>query len=308
MNFPEFLTDLNKKNIRVSFQEGKIKYSGPEQWIDDEFISNLKKFRGKLIQHFWPAQCSNLLALNPGEKKIPFFLVHGEKATYPLIGKLGNEYPLYGFLHYGSEGEKIAFSSIESLARDYINQMKSVLPNGPYLLGGFSFGGILAYEIAVQLKQEGNEVPLLVMVDCASPLAREPYRWHLNLPRHFYNLIFHPGRKEIIRRAKSFYCRCFLILRRSVPDKLRSFYIINTYSNLLKNYKPGKFKGRIMLLRATERKSAFTNLGWDTLVDEIELIYINGKHNTLYTNEELHRIVSSRIQEINNNRLSYNHL
>ena len=105
------------------------------------------------------------MPINPLGTKIPFIMVYFEVMNYPLSDYLGKDQPFYGFLHYGSTGERIKYKNVESFAADYIIQLQKVIPKGPYFLGGFSFGGVLAFEMAVQLQKAGYEVPFLAMLD-----------------------------------------------------------------------------------------------------------------------------------------------
>ena len=57
------------------------------------------------------------------------------------------------------------------MAADYLKQIRGVQPQGPYLIGGFSFGGLVAYEMAQQLRQSGQDVGLLVLIDPSPPYS-----------------------------------------------------------------------------------------------------------------------------------------
>ncbi|MBR9650563.1 type I polyketide synthase [Thalassovita aquimarina] len=111
-----------------------------------------------------------------GGPKTPFFLVAGMFGNVlnlrHLAHLLGTDRPFYGLQARGLYGDADPHSSIEDAARDYIAEMRQLQPHGPYLLGGFSGGGITAYEIAQQLKAAGEEVAILVMLDTPLPVRR----------------------------------------------------------------------------------------------------------------------------------------
>jgi len=298
--FSEFLNELKQKEIEIYFSEGKINYSGPEQYIDNLFIERLKKYRGKLIKHLWPSECTNMMPINTEGNKIPFILLHGEKMNYPLSEHLGVDFPFYGFFHYGSQGEKIFHKKIESFAKDYINQLQKIVPEGPYFLAGFSFGGLVAFEMAIQLQRLGFEVPVLILIDCKVPSLIEPVKAKKGLPEmslRFYNFskniyywFYHKGR--------SMYYEFFLLFQTNLQKKKRNYYIMSTYMDIAKRYKPKTaYKGEILLFRSKQNKSVHKYLGWDSLSDNIKMLLIEGNHQTIYETVESYNMLSKNIGE-----------
>jgi len=299
--FSEFLTELKQKEIDISFSGGKIKYSGPDQYINSQFIESLKKYKGKLIKHLWPPECANMMPINTEGSKIPFILLHGEKMNYPLSEHLGIEQPFYGFFHYGSEGEKIFHRRVESFAKDYITQLQKIIPNGPYYLGGFSFGGIVAFEMAIQLQRQGFEVPVLILIDCNNPMFKELinttnnvfakilYKFY-NYSKDLYYWFFHKGRR--------IYYEFFLLFITNLHKKSRNYYIMATYMDIEKRYKPKtRYNGEILLFRSQQNKSAHKYLGWDSLCDSIKMVTVEGNHKTIYESEKSYNEFSKNIGE-----------
>ncbi len=109
----------------------------------------------------------HLVALHQGESgsKTPFFLVAGMFGNVlnlrHLALMLGRERPVYGLQARGLIGDDEPHRTMEDAAAEYIAELRQVQPKGPYLLGGFSGGGITAYEMARQLEAAGEEVALL---------------------------------------------------------------------------------------------------------------------------------------------------
>ncbi|MFI6049296.1 amino acid adenylation domain-containing protein [Streptomyces violascens] len=119
---------------------------------------------------------SPLLRMKPTGSRPPVFCLHsgvGFALSYmPLMRHLGAEHPVYGIqAPYVVEGGPLP-TSIEETAAEYIRLIKTVRPEGPYHLLGWSLGGLLAYEIAVQLRAAGDEVGLLANLD-SYPRAEE---------------------------------------------------------------------------------------------------------------------------------------
>ncbi|MFJ6694630.1 amino acid adenylation domain-containing protein [Streptomyces sp. NPDC091272] len=110
-----------------------------------------------------------MLCIKPTGSRPPVFCLHsgvGFALSYmPLTRHLGAEYPLYGIQAPSVVAGAPLPTSIEETAAEYIQLMKEVRPQGPYHLFGWSFGGLLAYEIAVQLRAAGDEVGLVANLD-----------------------------------------------------------------------------------------------------------------------------------------------
>jgi len=121
---------------------------------------------------------THLVPMHTGEggPKTPFFLVAGMFGNVlnlrHLAHLLGQDRPFYGLQARGLYGEDAPHDDLTQAARDYIAEMRQVQPHGPYMVGGFSGGGITAYEIAQQLTDAGEDVSVLVMLDTPLPLRR----------------------------------------------------------------------------------------------------------------------------------------
>ena len=108
-----------------------------------------------------------------GERAYPLFCIHpvgGNVFSYMPMGRhFGPQQPLYGLQSVGIDGDQEPLTSVEAMARHYVNLVRSVQPKGPYHLFGWSFGGVVSYEMARLLKAEGENIPLLAMVDSFVP-------------------------------------------------------------------------------------------------------------------------------------------
>ncbi|WP_414561757.1 MULTISPECIES: non-ribosomal peptide synthetase [unclassified Anabaena] len=117
---------------------------------------------------------SPLVAIQPQGTKPPFFCVPGAGGNvlyfYHLARHLGLDQPFYGLQALGLDGESQPHTRIEDIAKDYIQAIKTVQPEGPYYLGGHSFGGQVAFEMAQQLLAVGEQVAVVVIFDTPAPL------------------------------------------------------------------------------------------------------------------------------------------
>jgi pimeloyl-ACP methyl ester carboxylesterase len=116
---------------------------------------------------------SPLVAIQPKGSNPPFFCVHPIFGVvfpyYELAYHLGKNQPFYGLQPRGIDGEQPPITRIEDMAAYYIEALRVVQPKGPYFLGGWSFGGLVAFEMAQQLQKSGHEVGLVAMLDTLAP-------------------------------------------------------------------------------------------------------------------------------------------
>ncbi len=111
----------------------------------------------------------SLVPLKPEGTKPALYIVHGANHNVlmfnALAHKLDKEQPVFGLQSRGLNGVTEPHDSIDQMAADYISEILASNPDGPYALGGFSYGGIVAYEMARQLRAQGKEVKILAQFD-----------------------------------------------------------------------------------------------------------------------------------------------
>ncbi|WDD36480.1 amino acid adenylation domain-containing protein (plasmid) [Nostoc sp. UHCC 0926] len=117
---------------------------------------------------------SPLVPIQPAGSSPPFFCIHPIFGVvfpyYELAQNLGKNQPFYGLQPIGLDGKSSPLTNIEDMAAHYIEALRSVQPKGPYFLGGWSFGGWVAFEMAQQLQKSGEEVALLAVLDTLAPI------------------------------------------------------------------------------------------------------------------------------------------
>ncbi|MGI2902870.1 SDR family NAD(P)-dependent oxidoreductase [Tolypothrix sp. VBCCA 56010] len=120
---------------------------------------------------------SPLVAIQPQGSKPPLFFVHPVGGNilcyYELSLHLSSDQPLYGLQALGLNGECQPYTRIEDMATQYIKALREIQPNGPYFLGGWSMGGVVAFEMATQLLRHGDRVAMLAMLDSPAPVKSE---------------------------------------------------------------------------------------------------------------------------------------
>ncbi len=152
---------------------------------------------------------THLVSMHPGEggPKRPFFLVAGMFGNVlnlrHLAHLIGTDRRFYGLQARGLYGDHEPHETFEEMAADYLKELRSVQPRGPYMIGGFSGGGITAWEMARQLRADGEEVALLVFLDTPLPVSelmtrKEKVQMHLqNLQKKGRGYLFEWARNRV---------------------------------------------------------------------------------------------------------------
>jgi len=129
----------------------------------------VEKLAELLRQQGWSPYWSSLVPIQPGGSKPPFYCVHGAGGNVllfrDLARSLGPEYPFFGLQARGLDGSKSYLRKVEEMAIHYLKEIRELQPQGPYYLGGFCMGGQVAYEMAQNLRNQGEKVALLIMID-----------------------------------------------------------------------------------------------------------------------------------------------
>ena len=246
---------------------------------------------------------SPLVAIQPNGAGLPFFCVHpvgGNVLCYnELSNHLGFERPFYGLQARGLAENQIPYTRIEDMAAYYIDAIRTVRPDGPYLLGGWSMGGVIAYEMAQQLEGQGQQVSLLALLD-ARPVTSvdDAAQWDeltllgsfardLGLPvdglelstDELANLDSDELLSHVLQRA---------IDAGVVPGDIqlaharRLFEVFKINVQALQSYRPEASSTRVTLLKAGEQEVADETMGWGTLTSgEIEIHRVPGNHFTI---------------------------
>ncbi len=120
-----------------------------------------------------PAACAPVVALQPDGSLPPLFCVHAmgrEVLCYvSLVRHLGAEQPVYGVRDLGEDLSR----PLTRLAAEHVEEIRSIQPEGPYYLAGWSFGGPVAFEMALQLERQGETVAFLGLIDSVSPILAQ---------------------------------------------------------------------------------------------------------------------------------------
>jgi thioesterase domain-containing protein/NADP-dependent 3-hydroxy acid dehydrogenase YdfG/acyl carrier protein len=218
-----------------------------------------------------PKTWSTLVPIQPNGSRIPFFCVHGVGGgvlNYEAMAKaLGPDQPFYAFRSLHLAGGEIREASVEELASAYIKEMRAFLPYGPYAIGGGSFGGIVAVEMAQQLYAQGAEPASLVLFDTSAPGSVHQVDSAEKL-RGFWQRLRNQGlayllrkialkgddwRQRLVKRGKDVALVVYRWTPWDLPVGLRYYQVQKAHFRALTRYKVKRYPGKITLMRAVGR-------------------------------------------------------
>lgn len=221
----------------------------------------------------------HLFCVHPGGKNV---LCYHHLAYY-----LSSDRPFYGLECAGLNPENQLHTSIEEMATHYIQELQTVQPHGPYFLTGWSFGGLVAFEMAQQLSHQGEQIALLALIDTTPAYLsyKEPVDYAFLLVELFKDRLdlcleelrqLEPEEQIIYveqqAKQKSVVIEGFDFDQ--APHLLKIFQI---NAEVVQNYKGEYYSGSIVLFKARET-DADLEYHWNELVEHIETVVVPGNH------------------------------
>lgn len=224
-----------------------------------------------------------LVVLRQGGTGVPFFCIHASRGSVfsyaELARQLPTNRPFYGLEAPGIEDGRTPLRNIVTQAELYVDALRTVQPRGPYLLGGWSTGGLVAYEMAQQLYRKGEKMALLVLLDSFVPVPGE-----MQLDDTSLSEMFHSDVRGLTEQ-KAISNQIELIL--DGPEALRRrLEVFKANVRAVYNYELTPYAGRVTLLRATE--SPDNGPAWRTLVVAgLDEQVIAGNHYSIFSPERV---------------------
>ncbi|MBK9175406.1 MAG: hypothetical protein IPM46_03535 [Flavobacteriales bacterium] len=199
---------------------------------------------------------------------LPLVCVHGDDANRLLPKYLDPQRPFYAFIHQGKDGEQVELTTLDAIASRFLGELNQAGIHPPYALCGYSFGGLVAYEMAQQLTQSiDGSVPLLVLIDTYAPelhaqAMRRDHKLHVRIRDKVYQSVL----------------ATYLANGAQIPRKLHHFHIIHTYDMAVRAYQPKPYPGRMIVIKAADSWGP-EDLGWHGLAPEgMEVRLSSGNH------------------------------
>ena len=240
-----------------------------------------------------------LVAMQPSGTRTPFFFVAGyqgpDDALLMLsrfVPYLGTDQPVYGFRPRWIDGDGQPYGGVRDAACDFLSELRAIQPHGPYLLGGFCVGGVVAFEMASQLIKEGEAVNFLGLLDCERPsfiraaLAdlRLAFSRVAGMKNRIASIIRARGGerttmiRELVRRK----------LRVTKPEQTVMYPDLEFYRNKV-NYRRQAYRhaieeypGHITLLVNEQQYRFDKNMGWKGVaLNGLSVRKVQGNHDTV---------------------------
>lgn len=262
----------------------------------------------------------DLSGAKPG-KKTPFFLVAGMFGNVLNLRQLGHiigaDRRFYGLQARGLLGDHEPHECFEDMARDYLAEVRNVQPHGPYLIGGFSGGGLIAYEMAQQLVSAGEEVGVLALLDTPLPVRKSLEDLGDKLRMHLSRL-----RKERLAYAKEWAedrynwemnrlrARFAPVAPLPSPAQFRSASISEAFGRSCERYVLKPYPGNVSLFRPKldvafvlangqmvnhYREFISPDNDWTSWVARIEISEVPGNHDSMVLEPNV-RILASELR------------
>ncbi|HEX5851854.1 MAG TPA: amino acid adenylation domain-containing protein [Solirubrobacteraceae bacterium] len=267
---------------------------------------------------------TSLVPIQPLGSRPPIFCVHGGAGTIlhlqPLARRLGSEQPFYGLQSSGLYGGSAPIETVQEMASHYLSEMRQVHPGGPWLIAGYCFGTIVAFEIAQRLVAEGEDVQLLALFNGPSPAWIHKWSWYGGQPsqrkdiprpvritrkqrllraarqpwRLFTWFAWHAGLRIDKLRVKLAMARA-----RPIPERLREEFFFDLHARAERAYEPTPYPGDLVVFYG-EGLYEDPELGWgEFAAGGIETFAVPGEHNNNREamKEPAVRFVAERIEE-----------
>jgi amino acid adenylation domain-containing protein len=263
---------------------------------------------------------SSVVPIRRGGTQPTLFCVHGGQGTTLVFLKLaqllGDDQPVSGVEALGLEdGQGSPHTRVEEFAAQYVADIRAVQPHGPYYLSGYCFGGVVAFEMAQQLRRDGQEVALLVLFNAPHPRNvlesewRAPESANAKLQRRKreftqlglkqrYDAIrgivtwrFNWAEMRVYQRLAQLYVASGVRL----PRRFRRMYLLDHTNRAQDMYAPSVYPGQLVLFRG-DGLYRIPELGWrDFVAGGIEAYAVPGSHHQnsdMMTEPYVHTVVA----------------
>ena len=230
-----------------------------------------------LSREQWVPPWQSLVAIQPSGTSNPIFMVPGVGGNVLIFARLarllGLDQPFYGLQARGLDGIETPFTSVPEMARHYIAEIRALRPQGPYVVVGVCTGGLIAYEMAQQLLEKGEDVTLAVM-DTWHPTSYRShrYKWPMRLWLPIFVLwrtlgniheLFRMPKKDwkSFMQHKSERLMSFLQTRTTEDELFVEFQVervMQSTRQAVARYAVRKYPGRILNIVASKRNVAET--------------------------------------------------
>jgi thioesterase domain-containing protein/aryl carrier-like protein len=235
-----------------------------------------------------------LVPLKQGDGSPPVFIIHGLDGNVaglvPMSRRMTHMGAVIGIQARGLAGEGPPHATVEAMAAEYLNAVKARQPDGPYYLCGYSFGGLVAFEMARWLRESGDEVALVGLFDTTmSPLKWPLHSWRSIVRRRM--LQFAAG---VIAAPIQTWPVAVWKMGRRACERLRGFLkyaptsVLRVMAGAMiasARYRPGFYPGELTLFTPVEREPGLPSLQavWGKHARALSVVETAGAHSTMFS-------------------------
>lgn len=225
------------------------------------------------------------------------FLVHGAGGNVlgfrELSHYFGKDQPVYGLQARGVDGKQAPFETIDEMATAYLAELREVQPHGPYFLGGYSGGGVVAYEMAQQLRAVGEQVAFIGMIDSWCPQMKRRGRAARTLMHVGRVLKRGPGYPVALVRMKLARLKSAKQNQEAreeggvMPAAMRGEDVQFAFERAFERHRVQPYPGKVWLFRCTDHDLG-TRYVWDEMLGwgpfvALRVTQCPGNHFTMCT-------------------------
>lgn len=240
---------------------------------------------------------SPVIAVQPNGSMPPFFCVHGYAAYRHIARQLRPHWPLYGLGQHFS-GRKVRRTRVEDQAKAHLKEIYEIQPTGPYYLAGHSIGGLIAYEIAQLLQNDGHEVAFLGLIDTVFPKRTNAnnlsvrdavmkcwYALARLVAANRFDQFIETVKASAQWRRNAIQCYGYHLISKPLPPELLTFYVDEIvfrrkYAKEQRRYQPQPFKGRVDYFKAAQSLNDVEK--WQLITNRQLVVHeIPGTHLTM---------------------------
>ena len=255
----------------------------------------------------FPDRWFSLVPVQPSGRRPPFFWVHGACSTAFLARYLAPDQPFFGLEHQSWDGTLARYTEVDTIAASYLNEIRAIRSAGPYFIGGYSFGGIVALEMAQQLTDAGEHVALLALLDppslsgddrgdssaaeSSNASMTDKVRRHMRhlstlavkeqlgyISRVIRNRVVNRYGLPVVTSVKALITRASLAMGGRLPVFARDAYIFDVCRDARRRYIARPYAGRVVLFQGIHRRYQSESDWPQMLIGDRETHLVNAEH------------------------------
>ncbi len=263
-----------------------------------------------LAEGGWTSPWTSLVSVQPSGTRPPLFLVPPAASTglrFAYLARvLGPDQPIYSFDPIGFDGRSEPLDSVEAIAAQYVDELRILQPDGPYLIGGMCFGAHVAFEMAQQLQIDGKHVPIVLTFDASHPTNgptwKRPKRSLLFYARRF---VAHLKNGELFQRVANYLKFHYRTLRirlvhRFLPHGNAKDKVWDSHLRAQWRYQAKPLAGQVVLFQSDQYFKNHAQIHWPELaLHGLEIIHFpNTTHRSLLLEDENVERIAEKLRQV----------